>query len=168
MKKEMKKKEKEGLFSTKTLTIVFVCMFTFVIVLGGFLVNRKLNEDPNANMLIAILEKEKRYSFHINASALAEEEDYLLKVVNYRGDTISQEDVNYSITFSNPTDCKISVKKIENKKEEKEELMKDQESTKVSEQKLEKSEKNEIWYKISVVKKGNLKNNDLIGVSIES
>ena len=143
-------------------------MLTFVLVLGGFLIHRKLNEKPKANMLIAVMEKGKKYGFHINAYALADVDEYLIKVVNYRGPTINQEDINFSITFSNPTDSKISVKRLKNMEEVGEELMNNQESTKIVNQKLEKKKENEIWYKISVVQKGNVKNNDLIDVLIES
>ena len=167
-KKKEKSSLKEKLLSDKSLIIFFVFMLTFVLVLVGFLIHRKLNEKPKANMLIAIMEKGKKYSFHINSFALADVDGYLIKVVNYRGPTINQEDINFSITFSNPTKSKISVKRLKNMEEVGEELMENQDSTKVDNQKLEKEKENEIWYKISVVQKGDVKNNDLIGVLIES
>ena len=167
-KKKEKSSLKEKILCDKSLIIIFVFMLTFVLVLGGFLIHRKLNEKPKANMLIAVMEKGKKYGFHINAYALADVDEYLIKVVNYRGPTINQEDINFSITFSNPTDSKISVKRLKNMEEVGEELMNNQESTKIVNQKLEKKKENEIWYKISVVQKGNVKNNDLIDVLIES
>lgn len=167
-KKKEKSSLKEKILCDKSLIIIFVFMLTFVLVLGGFLIHRKLNEKPKANMLIAVMEKGKKYGFHINAYALADVDEYLIKVVNYRGPTINQEDINFSITFSNPTDSKISVKRLKNMEEVGEELMNNQVSTKIVNQKLEKKKEKEIWYKISVVQKGNVKNNDLIDVLIES
>ena len=170
-KRKKKKKEvsfKEVLTSTKSLTIIFIGLCVFVFVLGGFLVSRKMNQKPEANMLIAVMEKEKSYSFHINAYALKDEDSYLLKVVNYRGDSIINEDITYSMTITNPTDSEISIKKLDNFEEVGDELMVDPKESKIVDEKFNKNEKNENWYKISMTKKGNLKENELIRVLIES
>ncbi len=170
-KSKTKKKNKsigEILTSTKSLTIIFVALFVFVLVLGGFLVARKMKENPKANMVIAIMNQEKNYGFYIDANSLREKDSYLLKVTNYRGPSINEEDVNYSITFSNPTDGTIAVKKLVDFKEVGEDLMIEQDGTKIVDEKLKKGEKREIWYKVTLTKKGNIKEKDLISVLIES
>lgn len=163
-----KKNFKEIITSTTSLTVIFVFLLVFVLILGGFLVVRKMNKKPDANMLIAITQKEKEYSFHINAYALKDTDKYLLKITNYRGPSINKEDITYSITFENPTDSELSVKKLVNFKEVGDELMVDKKNTKIVDEKLNKNEKNEIWYKISMKKVGKIKNNELVRVLIES
>ena len=168
----MSKKKKESSFkdkitSTKSLTIIFICMVVLVLILGGILVYRSINKKPSANMFIAIMDKDKRYSFHINAEAL-EDNSYLLKITNYRGDNVLNKDVNYSITISNPNDSILSVKRLDNFEEVGKELMMEQDSTKIENQILKKDEKNEIWYKISFSKIKKKDKKDLISVVIES
>ena len=164
-----KKKDsfKDKITSTKVLTIVFLLLVVFVLILGGFLVYKRVTRKPDANMFIAILNKEKRYSFHINSDGLAEDY-YLLKITNYRGPNVLDKDINYTITISNPTENILSVKRLEDFKEIGNELMVNQESTKIEKQNLKKNKKNEIWYKLSFSKVNKEKDNDLISVVIES
>lgn len=163
-KKTKKKQFKEFINSTKTLSVIFILLLGLVVFLTILCINKNKEADNNkfANMVIPVYELNTNYEFSINAKILAETDEYVFKIVNYRKDKLNKEEVSYQIEINNETDSIIKVYKDDNKKD----LMDDQKQTIIKGKNLSIKEKENIYYHVKVTKFNKLKNTDKISVKI--
>ena len=161
-----RKQEKKSMVTYVLLWIVFVFLLGLVVGLGVLIYQKKKTQDvqPVANISIPILKTDSRFSFNINAFNLASSDEYVFRVSNYKGDKLV-ENLTYNITIKNPTDSIIKLTKDGSKKD----LMIDQANTILDNQKFLSSTKEDVYYHVSIIIKGEkVTEKDLISVIITS
>lgn len=161
-----KKEEKKILTTDNILLIVFGILLITVFVLAAMVFNKsRENKDKvNANLVVPIFEINAEESISLTTALLAKEDEYVLKVTNYKNDKVIAEKVNYSVIFEN--DSKAVIKVTRNNDEEN--LIKDQKKTVIENQKLKKNEREEVYYHISVTKTDGIKKDDKVNIKIAS
>lgn len=165
--KEKTKSKKKNFFTTENiLAIVFGILLIVVIVLGVMVFNKsRENKDKiNANLVVPIFEINAEENVILNTLALAEQDEYILKITNYKDDKVIAEKVNYSITVEN--DSKAIVKVTKNKNTE--DLMKNQKSTVIENQELKSNTKEDVYYHISITEKNKIDKDDKVNIKIAS
>lgn len=150
------------------LWILFVLLFGLVVGLSVLVYQKKekTRDQEVANISIPISKVDSHFSFNINALNLSTSNDeYVFRVSNYKNDTVADKDLTYNITIQNPTDVVIKLTKGDSDKD----LMVEQASTVLGLQNFSSQEKEDVYYHISVLKKGkNVSAKDLISVIITS
>ena len=150
------------------LWILFVLLFGLVVGLSVLVYQKKekTRDQEVANISIPISKADSHFSFNINALNLSTSNDeYVFRVSNYKNDTVADKDLTYNITIQNPTDVVIKLTKGDSDKD----LMVEQASTVLGLQNFSSQEKEDVYYHISVVKKGKkIEAKDLISVIITS
>ena len=150
------------------LWILFVLLFGLVVGLSVLVYQKKekTRDQEVANISIPISKVDSHFSFNINALNLSTSNDeYVFRVSNYKNDTVADKDLTYNITIQNPTDVVIKLTKGDSDKD----LMVEQASTVLGLQNFSSQEKEDVYYHISVVKKGKkVEAKDLISVIITS
>lgn len=165
--REKTKDKKKSIFTTENiLAAVFGILLIVVIVLGVMVINKsRENKDKvNANLVVPIFEVNAEENVSLNTLALAEEDEYVLKITNYKDDKVISEKVNYSITVEN--DSKAIVKVTKNK--DTEDLMKNQKSTVIENQELKSNTKEDVYYHISITEKNKIDKDDKVNIKIAS
>ena len=167
-KKNVKKiSPKKKMFTTENiLLVVFGILLIIVIVLGVMVFNksREHKNDVNANLVVPIFEINAEQNISLTTTALANEEEYILKITNYKDDKVIAEAVNYTITVEN--DSKAVVKVTRNNSDT--DLMMEQKKTVIESQKLKREEKEDVYYHISITKKDGIRKDDKINIKIAS
>ena len=148
-KKKITNIKKLKITSDKILLIIFILLLILVIFLGIKVYNKKQKEKSKivANLVIPIINIDKERNLSLNVSELVKDDEYILKITNFRADNINQEEISYSITIENYSTAKIEIKKYNNEQN----LMIDQSATIIEDLKLKKLDKidiNEIVLKI--------------------
>lgn len=165
--REKTKNKKKSIFTTENiLAAVFGILLIVVIVLGVMVFNKsRENKDKvNANLVVPIFEVNAEENVSLNTLALANEDEYVLKITNYKDDKVIAEKVNYSITVEN--DSKAIVKVTKNK--DTEDLMKNQKSTVIENQELKSNAKEDVYYHISITEKNKIDKDDKVNIKIAS
>lgn len=165
--REKTKNKKKSIFTTENiLAAVFGILLIVVVVLGVMVFNKsRENKDKvNANLVVPIFEVNAEENVSLNTLALAEEDEYVLKITNYKDDKVIAEKVNYSITVEN--DSKAIVKVTKNK--DTEDLMKNQKSTIIENQELKSNTKEDVYYHISITEKNKIDKDDKVNIKIAS
>ena len=161
-------REKQSMWSYVFLWALFAILFVVVVFLG-FLVFKKRDSLENkieSNISIPIVKSDSKFSFNINVANLSSDNtEYVFRVSNYQGDAIATSDLAYNIMVQNPTDAVIKL----TKGDENENLMIEQMNTVLGDQKFVSSDKEDVYYHISVIKKGKkVTSKDLVSVIITS
>lgn len=165
--REKTKNKKKSIFTTENiLAAVFGILLIVVVVLGVMVFNKSQeNKDKvNANLVVPIFEVNAEENVSLNTLALAEEDEYVLKITNYKDDKVIAEKVNYSITVEN--DSKAIVRVTKNK--DTEDLMKNQKSTVIENQELKSNTKEDVYYHISITEKNKIDKDDKVNIKIAS
>lgn len=186
MKKETKKKHHENTTKslnkkntknkkeqTKTLInknnylyIIFVVLLIIVIFLGIKVYQKsKTKQIEEADIVIPILKKDTSYEMNIDLQELLKKEDYSIKISNFRQDIINEEKIKYKITINNDSDANIKVTKDQDENN----LIIDQESTRIEGVSLNANKKDFAIYHFSVEnKKNKIDKGNSINIRIES
>lgn len=165
-KKGKKNQKKFELSTEKVLLSVFIVLLILVIFLAIVVVKKK-NEKVNqltANLVIPVLKIDGEQNLSINVSNLVNEDDYILKVTNYRNDKINEEEIPYTVTVINNSSSEIEVTKDNSDYN----YMIDQEAVIIEEQKLRGKKKQDTYYHVKVTKAKDVKDTDKINIKIES
>ena len=164
-KKVEKKDKKKSIFNLDNLLkLVFFILLILVIVLG-VMVYKKDNEmsgKVTANIVIPVFEEGSSSSVTINADNLSS--DYIIKVTNYRGDSINSSELKYSINVLNSTSSSIQV--LKNKSQDN--LMVDNKNTIIEGETLKKDTKENVYYYIRINDYSKVKKDEKIVVRIDS
>lgn len=164
-KNEKKDKKKKIINKDNYLYYIFFLLLFIVIILGVLVFNaKKKNKLEKSNILIPIYEKGLTNELDVNTYELANSKEYSMKIANYKKDKVNKEELEYSITVVNESDAYIKI----TKDDDKENLMVDQESTKIEGMKLGKNEKEYSIYHFSVIDKTKVKKDEKIHVKITS
>ncbi len=165
-KKKITNKKKLKITSDKILLIIFILLLILVICLGIKVYNKKQTEKSKivANLVIPIINIDKERNLSLNVSELVKDDEYILKITNFRADNINQEEISYSITIENYSTAKIEIKKDNNEQN----LMIDQSATIIEDLKLKSKIKDESYYYIKATSKEKLKDTDKINIKIAS
>lgn len=157
----MTKKKKNN---NKGLKITFCGLLVLVIglLIACIIMNNEAENNKYANMTIPVYEEGSNYEFSINAKTLSETDEYIFKVVNYKGKSINKEKIKYRIEINNETDSKIEVTMNNDKTN----LMKDEKSTILEEKELSNKTKENVYYYIRIKSYNKLNKDDLIYVKI--
>ncbi len=164
-KKVEKKDKKKSIFNLDNLLkLVFFILLILVIVLG-VMVYKKDNEmsgKVTANIVIPVFEEGSSSSVTINADNLSS--DYIIKVTNYRGDSINSSELKYSVNVLNSTSSSIQV--FKNKSQDN--LMVDNKNTIIEGESLKKDTKENVYYYIRINDYSKVKKDEKIVVRIDS
>lgn len=164
-RKKVEKKEKRSIFNLDNLLkLVFFILLILVIVLG-VMVYKKDNEmsgKVTANIVIPVFEEGSSSSVTINADNLSS--DYIIKVTNYRGDSINSSELKYSVNVLNSTSSSIQV--LKNKSQDN--LMVDNKNTIIEGETLKKDTKENVYYYIRINDYSKVKKDEKIVVRIDS
>ncbi len=165
-KKKITNIKKLKITSDKILLIIFILLLILVIFLGIKVYNKKQKEKSKivANLVIPIINIDKERNLSLNVSELVKDDEYILKITNFRADNINQEEISYSITIENYSTAKIEIKKDNNEQN----LMIDQSATIIEDLKLKSKIKDESYYYIKATSKEKLKDTDKINIKIAS
>lgn len=129
------------------------------------MVVKKNNESGNnvqANIVIPVFEKDSSSSVTINADNLSS--DYIIKVTNYRSDSVNSTKLNYSVNVLNGTSSSIKVLKNNSK----DNLMVDNKNTIIEGESLKKNTKENVYYYIRIDDFSKVKKDEKIVVRIDS
>ena len=131
----------------------------------GPLQTTKKKRVEEANVVVPLLKKDSSYNMSINLEELKKNKEYSIKISNFRQNTVNQEEVDYQILVSNESKAIIKVTKDQDENN----LIKNQESTRIEGVSLKAKEKNYSIYHFSVIEnKDKIKSNDKIDVTIKS
>lgn len=101
------------------LTIVFLALLIFTIILGFKVNNLKAiqREEVNANIILPVLEKESFNEISVDISNMKKDEtkEYVFKISNSKNNSINNEEIKYNIELENNTDLEIEVLKNDEK-----------------------------------------------------
>ncbi len=164
--KSSEKKENKKLKTEHILLAIFILLLIVVICLSFMVVKKKKeNEDKlSADLVIPVLKAGTEENVSLNLSSLAKEDEYVLKITNYRDKKINDKELPYTITVLNETDSSIEVTKDYSAQN----LMIDQESIIIEDQKLRGKVKQDVYYHIKVVDEKNVSENDIISIKVNS
>ena len=171
MKKNKKNKNKNKrtlksvISSTRFLFVVFILLLILVIILGilCYKKDNELKKNKPSNIVIPIVKSDSNIDFSINAVSLSLTRDYVIKITNYDKNKKFNKDINYKLVINNNNDCLIGVYKDDSKVN----LMNNQEENIINGS-LNGDSKEEIYYHIKMLSKGNLNSKDLVNIVIES
>lgn len=164
--KTKKKVDKEQKITTeRVLLVIFILLLILVIFLAIKVVLKKKEVEKNtADLVVPILKVSSEEELSLNLSALVEDEEYILKIVNYKDEKVNEEEIPYTITIENNSDSEIEVTKDYSDHN----FMIDQEAVIIEDQKLRGKVKQDVYYHIKITKEKNVKNSDEIGIKIAS
>lgn len=164
--KTKKKVDKEQKITTeRVLLVIFILLLILVIFLAIKVVLKKKEVEKNtADLVVPILNVSSEEELSLNLSALVEDEEYILKIVNYKDEKVNEEEIPYTITIENNSDSEIEVTKDYSDHN----FMIDQEAVIIEDQKLRGKVKQDVYYHIKITKEKNVKNSDEIGIKIAS
>lgn len=165
-KKSKKTQKKFELSSEKVLLFVFIVLLILVIFLAIDVVKKKNEKDnqSTANLVIPVLKVDGEQNLSLNVSNLVKEDDYILKVTNYRNDKVNEEEIPYTVTVVNNSSSEIEVTKDNSDYN----YMIDQEAVIIEEQKLRGGKKQDTYYHVRVTNAKDVKDTDKINIKIES
>lgn len=151
-KEEKEEQKKKSLFkrfftSYAFLYSTFAILLVAVIVLGYLVANHK--EDPekaSADLFLPIIYSNTKNNIKVDLSELYRKGEYVLKITNYHGKKINEEKINYNILVKNAT--KNHIKIVKNKDDNN--LMVDQEATRIEDGSLKGYVKQTDTYIITV------------------
>lgn len=148
------------------LYLAFVALLAIVVFLGVKVYQAsKIKRVEEANVVVPLLKKDSSYNMSINLEELKKNKEYSIKISNFRQNTVNQEEVDYQILVSNESKAIIKVTKDQDENN----LIKNQESTRIEGVSLKAKEKNYSIYHFSVIEnKDKIKSNDKIDVTIKS
>ena len=148
------------------LYLAFVALLAIVVFLGVKVYQTsKIKRVEEANVVVPLLKKDLSYNMSINLVELKKNKEYSIKISNFRQNTVNQEEVDYQILVSNESKAIIKVTKDQDENN----LIKNQESTRIEGVSLKAKEKNYSIYHFSVIEnKDKIKSNDKIDVTIKS
>lgn len=148
------------------LYLAFVALLAIVVFLGVKVYQAsKIKRVEEANVVVPLLKKDLSYNMSINLVELKKNKEYSIKISNFRQNTVNQEEVDYQILVSNESKAIIKVTKDQDENN----LIKNQESTRIEGVSLKAKEKNYSIYHFSVIEnKDKIKSNDKIDVTIKS
>lgn len=148
------------------LYLAFVALLAIVVFLGVKVYQTsKIKRVEEANVVVPLLKKDSSYNMSINLEELKKNKEYSIKISNFRQNTVNQEEVDYQILVSNESEAIIKVTKDQDENN----LIKNQESTRIEGVSLKAKEKNYSIYHFSVIEnKDKIKSNDKIDVTIKS
>ena len=148
------------------LYLAFVALLAIVVFLGVKVYQTsKMKRVEEANVVVPLLKKDSSYNMSINLEELKKNKEYSIKISNFRQNTVNQEEVDYQILVSNESKAIIKVTKDQDENN----LIKNQESTRIEGVSLKAKEKNYSIYHFSVIEnKDKIKSNDKIDVTIKS
>lgn len=148
-------------FLYSSLAILFI-----IVVILGIMVFNKGREYRNnhANMVFPILEEKVHNSMNIDLNELKKKKRYLIKVTNYRGSKVNQNELSYSLTIHNDTNVSIEMVKGNDTKN----LITDQKSSIIEGISLKSKEKQEDVFYIRIIDDSKLKKKDKITIEIDS
>lgn len=148
------------------LYLAFVALLAIVVFLGVKVYQAsKIKRVEEANVVVPLLKKDSSYNMSINLEELKKNKEYSIKISNFRQNTVNQEEVDYQILVSNESQAIIKVTKDQDENN----LIKNQESTRIEGVSLKAKEKNYSIYHFSVIEnKDKIKSNDKIDVTIKS
>lgn len=148
------------------LYLAFVALLAIVVFLGVKVYQTsKIKRVEEANVVVPLLKKDSSYNMSINLEELKKNKEYSIKISNFRQNTVNQEEVDYQILVSNESKAIIKVIKDQDENN----LIKNQESTRIEGVSLKAKEKNYSIYHFSVIEnKDKIKSNDKIDVTIKS
>ena len=165
--KKRKETEKEKR-TYKIMVGIFITLLIVVLILG-ILVFRQYEihkNDINPDLVIPIKKEGAKEILNIDLNELSHDnKPYILKITNYRGNDISEVDVNPIIAIVNPTESKI---KVSTTKKGDNNLMVNQKTTIIEAETFTAGERSELYYFITLESKKNLKKGDLLGIQITS
>lgn len=164
-KVEKKDNKKKNLFSVDNLLKLIFFVLLIVVIVLGVMVVKKDNESGSkvqANIVIPVFEKGSSSSVTINADNLSS--DYIIKVTNYRSDSINKTKLNYSVNVLNGTSSSIKVLKNNSK----DNLMVDNKNTIIENESLRKDIKENVYYYIRISDYSKVKKDEKIVVRIDS
>ncbi|MBQ3307254.1 MAG: hypothetical protein IJG68_03560 [Bacilli bacterium] len=143
---------------------LFAFLLVLVIILGIVVfIKGKEKKETTANMVIPILTQGSHNSMRINLYSL-KDNDYIIKVTNFRGNETNENNVNYSVTLTNDSNSNIEV----TKDQEKENLMIDQNATRIENQSLTGKKKETAIYHIHLAEHAKPSEGDYVTVEIVS
>lgn len=164
-KVEKKDNKKKNLFTLDNLLKLIFFVLLIVVIVLGVMVVKKDNESGSkvqANIVIPVFEKGSSSSVTINADNLSS--DYIIKVTNYRSDSINKTKLNYSVNVLNGTSSSIKVLKNNSK----DNLMVDNKNTIIENESLRKDIKENVYYYIRISDYSKVKKDEKIVVRIDS
>lgn len=164
-KVEKKDNKKKNLFSLDNLLKLIFFVLLIVVIVLGVMVVKKDNESGSkvqANIVIPVFDKGSSSSVTINADNLSS--DYIIKVTNYRSDSINKTKLNYSVNVLNGTSSSIKVLKNNSK----DNLMVDNKNTIIENESLRKDIKENVYYYIRISDYSKVKKDEKIVVRIDS
>ena len=169
-KKTKKKNKKEKTFkdfitSYKFLYTTLITLFIIVLILSVLVFKAsKKQETEKVNLVIPVLSKGSNNNLKVDLNAIYKHGKYVIKVTNYRGKEVNEEETNFSIIVKNSTKNSIKIVK-DNKKDN---LMTNQENTTIEDQKLRSRIKEETTYTFTLENDSKPQENDLIDIEIIS
>jgi len=164
-KVEKEENKNKNLFSVDNLLKLIFFVLLIVVIVLGVMVVKKDNESGSkvqANIVIPVFEKGSSSSVTINADNLSS--DYIIKVTNYRSDSINKTKLNYSVNVLNGTSSSIKVLKNNSK----DNLMVDNKNTIIENESLRKDIKENVYYYIRISDYSKVKKDEKIVVRIDS
>ena len=170
-KKKRKKKKNKSKFnikqlfnSTKFLLLVFVLLLILVITLVVLCIGKEKEASENgfANISFSLNKLKLPVEFNINASTLAQTDEYIFKVTNFNGKKVSNKEIKYTVIVENNTNSSISI----TVNDMDDNLMTNQKYTKFTDT-LKKDKKEAVYYHVKTTSAGNLDSKDLINIRIE-
>ncbi len=166
-KKQVKKIDyKKVVANEKFLLGVFILLAIFVCILGCLVIKEKNNTRviDKTNVVVPIIEENTNNTITIDALGLTKERFYVIKVTNYRDKSINKEELEYKIDVENNTKATIKVTKNDDETN----LIKNNNKTVVTGQKLIKDKKQEDTYYVSIVHDGGVVKGDFINITFST
>ena len=147
------------------LYYIFFILLIIVIILGiNVYKASKDNKNKQANIVVPIYEKNTSNELEIDMEELSNQDEYSIKLANYRQDNINKEKIEYTVTIENESKAYIKV----TKDEEKTNLITDQESTRIEGVSLKANEKDSSIYHFSIIDKKMVKKGEKIKIVIDT
>ena len=162
-----KKKKKKSQRDRTSIVLWAVLGVLFCIVIALFLQVLHVKEEeklhPKANMSIPIRKLGDSAEFHITTLGLSKDDGYVFKITNYSLEEINEEEIPYEIIIENSSNSTIEIEKLNS--DQKWTMKK---SLTIEEETLGTEEKQDVFYRVKVIKSKKLNAKDLITVRIHS
>ena len=156
--------EKKLVWSDILLLLIFGLLLALIVIMSLTIMKKKDDSSNEySDLVIPILRKNSTNELSVDLSKI-EDKEYLIKITNYRNDTINQEEISYNVEIENKSEVSIEIYKNEYKKD----LASDNANFTIENNTLGTKKKQEDIYKIIVTDEKKLTSKNSLKINITS
>lgn len=166
--KNKKKESSKNIVTSDYILLGVLILLIFVVIglgTGVYYKKQKIDSQITASIVMPMLKENDEKSFSLDVNELIKNGEYIFKVSNFRGNIVSNKDINYTVTVNKEDNVKVKLIKNDSK----DNLFDNNVNTTVTDKILMKKKVKEFdYYTISILEYSDIKEDEKVGIIINS